>query len=384
MKKGWLIVVLLFLSACDTPTLDIRQELLTTLKAQRSFTVEESFEWKRFATLNNGPWNEFVEINNTIDFDNNRYFVDHRMDQETNINRAIERTLFQAASYKNIYSRNAAIRVNRQWYNVDLPLINSIGLGSLDPVFVITELLYNSTELYYKSDTGVTGDINSFRIAVVTISDDQFEAMFRQTIAPYLDFPYTYTVTAELHFNDEYEITHIEFDLNRLIRQYKDYFSVQQSASFISLSGNYTLIYRDYGAVNVSELPIGISLQPTTELLAVFDEAVEQSTILQLQFTTVTDPSTAQRSLQPTILFARVGRIALVEILGISKGQIVFNTQHQILTMRPDQPFQVERIDNSLAVEELYVTIRYLDQQSSTVIFETLDATSMLRAYYSN
>jgi hypothetical protein len=382
MKKGLVLVAILLLSACDNPPLDIRQELLTTLRAQRSFTVEESFEWNRFATLNDAPWNLLVELNTTIDFENNRYFVDHQIDEETNINRVVERTLFDAASYKNIYSRNAAIRVDRQWYNLELPLINAIGLGSIDPVYVVSELLLNNSELYYKSDAGVTGDISSFRIAVVTIPNDVFEDILEHTVAPYVDFPYTYTVTAELRFNDAYEITSIAFDLNHLLRQYEDYFSVQQGAMFNSLSGSYSLEYRNYNAVNVSELPIGITFQPSTIELADVALAVEQSTILQPLFTTVVDQETGESSLQTTLVFEQAGRIALIEVIGISKGQIVFNTQQQIVRMRADRPLQLEQMNTSTPLDELYITIRYLEQQRSNVVFETLNATALLQAYF--
>lgn len=374
----------MLLTACETPTLDIRQELLTTLKAQPNFAVEESFEWKRFATLNNAPWNELVEINNTIEFENNRYFVEHRKDEETNTNRMIERTLFEAASYKSIYSRNAAILVERQWYHLDLPLINAIGLGSLDPVYVVTELLFNNKELYYKSDAGVTGDISSYRIAVVTISDVLFNDMFEHSVASYVDFPYPFTVTAELRFNDAYEITNIDFDLNRLIRQYRDYFSVQQGAVFNSLSGTYSLVYRDYGGIRVNEPTTRTTFQPTTELLTVFDQAVVQSTLLSPVFTTTIDSATGQRVLQTTIVFERAGRIAVIEVLGMVRGQIVYNGQQQVVPIRTNQSLQLQPIPNVNQLDQMYVTIRFLDQKTSSVIFETLNATSLLNAHYSN
>jgi len=377
MKKGILFVLLLLLSACETPTLDIRQELRTRLNQQQSFTVDESFRWRRFATLNNAPWNEFVELETSIDFQNNRYFVEHIIDEETNVNRVVERTLFQAESYKNIYSRDAAIRVNRQWYNLELPLINSIGLGSLDPVFVVTELLYNNIELYYKSDTGVTGDISSFRIAVVTISDTLFERLFEHTVASYVDIPYSYTVTAEIRFNDEYEVTDIVFDLTRLIRQYRDYYSVQQGAVFNSLMGQYTLSYHSYNQVAVMELPVGISFQPSSQPITVIANALMESDFLQA--TVVSLPATAtRRSIQLEVTFQGQARIALVEIVGLSRGERTFFVQRQVVAIQPSERLMLERIENADGLTELYVSIRYLDQQRSVVVFETLNVTPRL------
>jgi hypothetical protein len=379
MKKVLLLVALLLLSACETPSLDIRQELRTTLNQQQSFTVEESFRWRRFATLSNAPWNEFVEIENSIDFQNNRYFVEHLIDEETNVNRVVERTLFQAASYKNIYSRDAAIRVNRQWYNVELPLVNSIGLGSLDPVFVVTELLYNNIELYYKSDAGVTGDISSFRIAVVTITDTLFERLFEHTVASYIDIPYSYTVTAEIRFNDDYEVTEIVFDLSRLIRQYRDYYSVQQGAAFNSLMGQYTLSYHSYNQVAVLELPVGISFQPSNQPIASIANALTESDILQPTVTSL--PGTAmRRSVQLEVAFQGQARIALVELIGLSNGERTLFVQRQMIALQPNERLLLERIENANALTELYVSIRYLDQQRSVVVFETLNLTPRLRA----
>jgi hypothetical protein len=327
--------------------------------------------------LNNGPWNEFVEIETSIDFQNNRYFVEHIIDEETNINRVVERTLFQAASYKNIYSRDAAILVNRQWYNLELPLINSIGLGSLDPVFVVTELLYNNIELYYKTDTGVTGDISSFRIAVATISDTLFERLFEHTVTSYIDIPYSYTVTVEIRFNDDYEVTDIVFDLNRLIRQYRDYYTVQQGAVFNSLVGEYALSYHSYNQIVVPELPQGITFQPSNRSIASLNSAVTESAILQAALTSL--PGTAtRRVVQLEIAFQGQARIALIEVIGLSGGDRTLFVQRQLVAIDPNERLLTERIENADALTELYVTIRYLDQIRSVVVFETLNVTPRL------
>lgn len=384
MKRVFLIGILLFLSACETPTLDIRQELLTTLKSQRSFSVEESFEWKRFATLDNAPWNEFIEINNTIEFENNRYFVVHNLDEETNTNRVIDRTLFAAASYKNIYSRNAAIRIERQWYNIELPVINAIGLGSLDPVFVVSELLFNNIELYYKSDAGITGDISSFRIAVVTISDDLFERLFEHSVAAYVDVPYAYTVTAEIRFNDQYEVTGIVFDLNRLIRQYRDYFVVQQSAVFNSLTGRFSLTYDRYNEVNVSELPLGLSLQPSATVLAETSLGLLASSVAQATLTSLTDATSGERLVRVDLVFDQQGRVALVELLGVVDERQVLFEQRQIVPVGANSVVLFQPIPNANTLDELYVSIRYLTRQRASVIFETLDLTADLTAHFMN
>jgi hypothetical protein len=384
MKKIGFVFLVMVLSACQTPTLDIRQELLTTIKAQQSFVVEESFEWNRFATLNNAPWNEFIAINNTITFQNNRYLTQHFLDAESNTDRVIERTLFQAESYKNIYSRDAAIRINRQWYNVELPIVNAVGLGGLDPVLVVSELLYNNTELYYKSDTGVTGDISSFRIAVATISDRVFHQLFEHTVAAYVEFPYAYTVTAELRFNDAYEVTSIEFDLTRLIRQYSDYFSVQQGAVFNSLSGQYSLTYSSYQQVDVGNLPIGISMQPSNQLLANFEQAVIESDYVRPQLSRVTDPTTGEPFLRIELQFLQAGRIALVEVIGRTQGQVRYSVQRQVVGMNPATPLVLERIASANQWTDLHVSIRYVEQQNATVIFETFNATPLLRAHFNN
>lgn len=384
MKKVLLLGLVVFLAACETPTLDIRQELLTTLKAQRSFAVEETFVWDRFASLNNAPWNTFIELNNTIEFENNRYFVVHNLDEETNTNRVIDRTLFEAASYKNIYSRNAAIRIDQRWYNIDLPLINAIGLGSFDPVLVVSELLFNNIELYYKSDAGVTGDIASYRIAVVTISDTLFERLFEHSAAPYVDIPYAYNVTAEIRFNDAYEVTDIVFDLNRLIRQYRDYYVVQQGAVFNSLSGQFSLSYSAYNEVNVSQLPLGVSLQPSSTILTIVNEALAFSTLVQPTFTTLLDANSGEQVVIVTVAFEQVGRLALVELLGVKDdAQVVFE-QRQIAPTGPDTNVVFKAIANANSLDALYVSVRYLERQSATVIFETLDLTPSLKAHLTN
>jgi hypothetical protein len=336
MKKILVLVIVLLLGACEQASpFDIRQELVSTLKSQSSFVVSERFEWQRFGVLNEGPWNEFVEKDHAITFQNNRYLVDHSIDIETNNNRVMERTLFQAQSYKNIYSRDAAVRINRQWYNLDLPLINPVGLGSLDPVAVVTELLYSNIEWYTKSETGVTGDTRTHRFAVVTISDTVFRQLFEHTVMPHVDVPYRYTVTAELAFGDDYRITSIDFDLTRLLREYRDYFTVQQGATILSLSGRYQLQYHSYNNVVVPNLPSGVTLQPTTESFSDLESVVEQSDWLAVSI------RSEDHGLQITGTMLRPARLLLIEVQGLKDERTSFLTQQQFVSLKKQSNLNV-------------------------------------------
>jgi len=370
MKKVYVVLLLLFLAACETrSTLDIRQELLSTIKAQSSFVVSERFEWQRFATIDEGPWNEFVEKENNIIFQNNRYFVEHLIDVETNNNRVIDRTLFQATSYKNIYSRNAAVLINRQWYNLDLPLINTMGLGTLDPITVVNELLYSNNEIYYKSDTGVTGDISSFRYAVVTISDDVFRRLFSHTVLPHVNIPYSYTVTAEIAFDDDYRILSIEFDFNRLIREYRDYYTVQQGATILSLTGSYKLIYNSYNNVVVPNLPSGNTLQPSDNSIADFEDLKDSSNWIETSFESVGENASI------SIRLLRPARLVLIEVQGLKNEQTTLLLQQQVVAASISDTIQF-LTTSELDVDFLLVSIRLVDQTSSRVILETIDVTS--------
>jgi hypothetical protein len=371
MKKILVLLLVLLLGACEQASpFDIRQELVSTLKSQSSFVVSERFEWQRFGVLNEGPWNEFVEKDHAITFQNNRYLVDHSIDIETNNNRVMERTLFQAQSYKNIYSRDAAVRINRQWYNLDLPLINPVGLGSLDPVAVVTELLYSNIEWYTKSETGVTGDTRTHRFAVVTISDTVFRQLFEHTVMPHVDVPYRYTVTAELAFGDDYRITSIDFDLTRLLREYRDYFTVQQGATILSLSGRYQLQYHSYNNVVVPNLPSGVTLQPTTESFSDLESVVEQSDWLAVSI------RSEDHGLQITGTMLRPARLLLIEVQGLKDERTSFLTQQQFVSLKSNQTLTLPAFDAS-EFSRLIISIRVIDQRTSRVISETFDVTAL-------
>jgi hypothetical protein len=371
MKKALVLLLVLLLGACEQASpFDIRQELVSTLKSQSSFVVSERFEWQRFGVLNEGPWNEFVEKDHAITFQNNRYLVDHSIDIETNNNRVMERTLFQAQSYKNIYSRDAAVRINRQWYNLDLPLINPVGLGSLDPVAVVTELLYSNIEWYTKSETGVTGDTRTHRFAVVTISDTVFRQLFEHTVMPHVDVPYRYTVTAELAFGDDYRITSIDFDLTRLLREYRDYFTVQQGATILSLSGRYQLQYHSYNNVVVPNLPSGVTLQPTTESFSDLESVVEQSDWLAVSI------RSEDHGLQITGTMLRPARLLLIEVQGLKDERTSFLTQQQFVSLKNNQTLTLPAFDAS-EFSRLIISIRVIDQRTSRVISETFDVTAL-------
>lgn len=372
MKRLALLIMVLLLSACEqAPPFNIRQELVSTLKSQSSFVVAEQFDWQRFGVLEEGPWNEFVEKDHAITFQNNRYLVDHSIDIETNNNRVIERTLFQAQSYKNIYSRDAAVRVNRQWYNLELPLINQVGLGSLDPVTVVTDLLYNNIEWYTKSDTGVTGDIRTHRFVVVTISDTVFRQLFEHTVLPHIDVPYRYTVTAELAFDDDYRITNIEFDLSRLLREYRDYYTVQQGATIISLSGRYHLTYHSYNNVVVPNLPTGVPLQPSNESISDLENTMDQSAWFDVNV----ELRDNQWHIDLTML--RPARLMLVEIQGLQDERTAGFNQQQFVALRQNQVIPLSPLDD-IDIARLLISIRLLDQRSSQVVSETLDVTPLV------
>lgn len=371
MRKLALILLVVLLHACEQASpFDVRQELVSTLKSQSSFAVSERFEWQRFGALDNGPWNEFVDKEQVITFQNNRYLVDHSIDIETNNNRVIERTLLQGQSYKNIYSRNAAMLINRQWYNLELPLINQVGLGSLDPVAVITELLYNNNEWYTKSDTGVTGDIRTHRFVVATISDTVFRQLFEHTVMPHVDVPYRYTVTAEIEFDEDYRIASIDFDLTRLLREYRDYFTVQQGATIFSLSSRYQLTYHSYNNVLVPNLPSGINFQPSAVSFANLNASNEESDWLEA--TVTLDEAGA---LQVELRMLRPARLLLVEVHGIQDERTVYMRQQQFVAVTKDQLLSLPPIDTS-ELSRMVISIRLMDQRISRVISETIDVTS--------
>jgi hypothetical protein len=199
-----------------------------------------------------------------------------------------------------------------------------------------------------------------------------------------VDVPYAYNVTAEIRFNDAYEVTDIVFDLSRLIRQYRDYYIVQQGAVFNSLSGQFSLSYSAYDSVNVSQLPLGMSLQPSTTSLTIANEALTSSTLVQPTFTTLIDPNSGEREVLVTVAFDQIGRLALVELLGEKDGNQVVFEQRQVVPVGPDNNVVFKSIANANNLDALYVSVRYLERQSATVIFETLDLTTGLKAYLTN
>ena len=249
MKRSLLLFAVLFLTACETAPIDLRDEIVTAMAANDSFVVVEEFRWQQFARKANEPYNLDVISTNRISFVQNRYLTDHFFDEQRNQEGVSERTLFQGSTYKNIFNQQAAIRFERDWLGIQLQQINQIGLGTIDPEDLISQLLYQSTDLYYKSDEGITGSFEDYRYVVVTVNKDLFETLFVHTLAPYLDFPYDYRVFIELEFNEAYLIESITFDFTNLLSQYRDYYEVQQGVRFTSLDVSYSLTYSEYSEV---------------------------------------------------------------------------------------------------------------------------------------
>jgi hypothetical protein len=247
MKRSLILFFIVFVTACETPPIDLRDEIVTAMAANDSFVVLEDFRWQQFARKGDSPYNVDVISTNRISFVQNRYLTEHFFDEQLYQEGVSERSLLQVSTYKDIFNQQAAIRFERDWLGIQLPQINQIGLGTIDPQDLISQLLYQSSDLYYKSDEGITGSFDDYRYVVVTVNKDLFETLFVHTITPYLDFPYDYRVFIELEFNEAYLIESITFDFSNLISQYKDYFEVQQGVRFTSLDVSYTLTYSQYG-----------------------------------------------------------------------------------------------------------------------------------------
>lgn len=249
MKRSLFLFFLLVLTACETAPIDLRDEIVTAMSANDSFVVDESFRWQQFARKADHPYNIDVIATNRISFVDNRYLTDHFFDEQLNQEGQSERSLLQVSTYKNIYNQQAAIRFDRDWLGLQLSQINQIGVGTIDPLDVISQLLYQTSDLYYKSDEGITGSFEDYRYVVVTANKDLFESLFVHTFGSYVDFPYEYRVFIELEFNERYLIESITFDFTNLMNQYKDYFEVQQGVRFTSLDVSYTLDFSEYEEV---------------------------------------------------------------------------------------------------------------------------------------
>lgn len=249
MKRSILLVLLLLLSACETPSIDLRDEIVSAMSANDSFVVDEAFRWQQFARKADEPYNIDVIATNQISFVDNRYLTEHFFDEQLNQEGVSERSLLQVSTYKNIYNQQAAIRFDRDWFGLQLAQINQIRVGTIDPLDVINQLLYQTSDLYYKSDEGITGSFEDYRYVVVTANKALFESLFVHTFGSYIDFPYDYRVFIELEFNERYLIESITFDFSNLINQYKDYFEVQQGVRFTSLEVSYSLNFSEYGEV---------------------------------------------------------------------------------------------------------------------------------------
>lgn len=249
MKRSIVLILLLILSACETPSIDLRDEIVSAMSTNDSFVVDEAFRWQQFARKADEPYNIDVIATNQISFVDNRYLTEHFFDEQRNQEGVSERSLLQVSTYKNIYNQQAAIRFDRDWFGLQLAQINQIGVGTMDPLDVINQLLYQTSDLYYKSDEGITGSFEDYRYVVVTANKALFESLFVHTFGSYIDFPYDYRVFIELEFNERYLIESITFDFSNLINQYIDYFEVQQGVRFTSLEVSYSLNFSEYGEV---------------------------------------------------------------------------------------------------------------------------------------
>jgi hypothetical protein len=96
------------------------------------------------------------------------------------------------------------------------------------------------------------------------------------------------------------------------------------------------------------------------------------------------DPNSGEREVLVTVAFDQIGRLALVELLGVKDGNQVVFEQRQVVPVGPDNNVVFQSIADANSLDALYVSVRYLERQSATVIFETLDLTTGLKAYLTN
>lgn len=323
MKRSLLLVAVLLLTACETETIDLRDEIVSAMTANDSFVVLEDFRWQQFARKGDDPYNLDVISTNRISFVQNRYLTDHFFDEQLNQEGTSERSLLQGSTYKNIFNQQAAIRFERDWYGIELQQINQIGLGTIDPEDVISQLLYQSSDLYYKSDEGITGSFEDYRYVVVTVNKDLFETLFVHTVAPYLDFPYDYRVFIELEFNDEYLIEAITFDFSNLLSQYKDYFEVQQGVRFTSLDVNYTITYSEYGEVLHNPPIITSRLYVDGQVVINPENAMSEGTNVDLRIVRDSDLVARVNTLVFRAIPSTPMRLLLIELVKEEPGGLI-------------------------------------------------------------
>lgn len=370
MKRSYLLFLAFLLAGCETPTIDLRSEIVSAMRTNDNFVVQEEFIWRQFARKDDQPLNLDVLSTSTINFQENRYIIDHFIDEQRNQEGIQERSLYQVTTYRNIFNQQAAFRHDREWVGLQLQQLNQIGLGTIDPIDLVNQLLYQANDLYYKSEEGVTGDFEDYRYVVVSVSKELFTSLFVHNIAPYVDVPYNYRVFVELEFDETFLITSISFDFSDLIRQYTDYYTVQQGVAFTLLEASYELTYHSYGEVLNSPPATPTRLFVDGQVIINTDNARTSSRNVELRVVPDVNLTTRTNTLRFIATPLETFRILFIEVVTQEEALRLIYEQGFINPSQESQTFfEVERPETSTSY---YVVVRGITTSQGRYISEII------------
>lgn len=323
MKKWFVLLLALFLSACDAQTFDINATLAETLGNTQNFTVTETFNFKQYAITDDVTFNKTIQSDAEIRYHRGLIYTNKDYVIESELSNEVTRTVNDYESYVDVFRNLAYIKTEDTWYEVELRHLIAFDMGSIDPIDIINSILYDSTETYYKTKDGsITGNAEDYRILVAKLPSEVFEPLFSSTIFEDIDIRYDYDVTVTLTFDDNYQVTSIGFNLDDLLGQYRDFITYEEKVDVTSLSMDYELSFTKIGETAMPKVEeVTDWIVGTTDAL-VMDEL--------LPFKTIESSATAVYSLENTSYLTDITiqitdsyRYMYYEIYFILDGEVV-------------------------------------------------------------
>lgn len=370
MKKLLSVLFILFLVACEEQEIVVEDLISNELQITQNFTVEEYFEFSQYGKNGDLPDSLIIDTENEILYQRGQVYSYTNTVIERNYLEEESREIYEYESFINPYQNNAYLKSEDDWYELELTKLFMHELGSIDPVAIINSILFDNENVYYKSEQGITGNAEDYRYVVAELSSDTFEDLFESTIFNHVDVQYDYYVDATLRFNDEYQVVSIEFNLNNLLSQMKDYRTYELKSDISSLSASYELRFRDINSTVFPKIEgvIDWNFTDNQNQLIGYENAVFESNELHnfnSLLTYVIEESKYQIS--TTIRPTEEYQYLYYELYFFKEDQLLGTHQSEYYHVQEDEELLLYYAQDVPVYDELIVTSRYIIDGTSII-----------------
>lgn len=377
MKKFFIILFILFLTGCNDNSFAEKVETLKSniaveMGSTANFSVEENFYFQQFGVSEEEPFNREIEMMNHIDYDNNVIYTESDIRYVTKYQGTEERGSYNFDSYKDLLTNKGYVKPINDWYEIELTQMYKIGMASIDPVAVVQAVLYeNNGNVSYRGEHQVSVEPEMYRYVQAEIHSDVFERLFASSIFKYVKLEYDYVVETTMHWNDEFQVDYIEFNISKLLKAYTDYQDYELKNDINSIRGSYRLDFSNYNAVEIDTITEYTDwILDEDYTISRLEEDLPETSIGEVRADVVYNDETTKYQTNVSIELHEDIQYLYYELYFYRDGEIITSYYSEYYNVLEFDDLILYYIETDVDIDEIYFVTRYFPKTSSDIYHE--------------